>query len=78
MNQAPEVFWFIVTMRRTEDAQPMVHHWSCPHFDAWANDEASDRYGAKSYEAAQRLATRAGELRDCSTCKPVEMTQAGA
>jgi hypothetical protein len=78
MNQAPEVFWFIVTMRRTAAAQPMVHHWSCPHFYIWANDEASDHYGAKTYVAAQRLAARAGNSRDCSTCNPVEMTQEGA
>jgi hypothetical protein len=78
MNRAPEVFWFAVTMRRTEDAETMVHHWSCPHFDEWAKDEASDHYGAKTYDAAQRLAARAGNSRDCSTCTPVEMTQEDA
>jgi hypothetical protein len=69
------VFWFIVTMRRTGAAQAMVHHWSCPHFYAWSNYEASDHYGAKTYDAARRLAARGGKSRDCSTCKPEESTQ---
>jgi hypothetical protein len=70
MNQAPEVFWFIVTMSRPEDPQPIVHHWSCPHLYAWANEEASDHFGAKNYNAARRLAARSGKVNDCSTCKP--------